>query len=113
MMKYFNYDTYKDNETQGYEYLTDIGDYDIYVSVENQVPTFNEYKIIHHENIVGWEDGRVKSTSLYNKQDIDELKHAIKGYDDEIEEPINEEEPEVLTDREYWKDMIEELLQIN
>jgi len=113
MMKYFDYDTYKNNETQGYEYLTDIGDYDIYVSVENQVPTFTDYKIIYHENIVGWKDGRVKPTSLYSKQEINELKYAIKGYEDEIEEPINEDEPEVLTNWEYWKDIIKELLKLN
>lgn len=112
-MKYFDYDTYKNNETQGYEYLIDIGDYDIYVNVENQVSTYVNYKTICHENIVGWEKGQVLLSTLSSEEDTNELEHAIRGYNDEIEEPINKDEPEVLTDKEYWKDTIEDLIKLN
>lgn len=112
-MKYFDYDTYKNNETQGYEYFSDIGDYDIYVNVENQVSTYVNYKTICHKNIVGWKKGQVLLSTLSSEEDINKLEHAIRGYNDEIEEPINKDEPEVLTDKEYWKDTIEELIKLN
>ena len=104
-MKYFDYETYVENETQGYELLTDIGDYDVYVKD-------SDVKIINHENIVGWQNGNIKERFV-NSSDLDTLKQAIENLDNEVEEPIDPADSDSpLTDSEYWQNEIEEILQI-
>lgn len=104
-MKYFNYSAYVENETQGYELLTDIGDYDVYAKD-------NDIKIINHENIAGWQDGNVKERFISPK-DLDTLKQAIKNFDDEVQEPIDPDDSDSpLTDDEFWQNEIEEILQV-
>ena len=104
-MKYFDYVTYVENETQGYEFLTDIGDYDLYVKD-------SDVKIINHENIVGWQSGNTKERFV-NSSGLDTLKQAIENLDNEVEEPIDPDDSDSpLTDSEYWQNEIEEILQI-
>ena len=104
-MKYFDYATYVESETQGYEFLTDIGDYDVYVKD-------NDVKIINHENITGWQNGNTKERFV-SSSDLDTLKQAIENLDNEVEEPIDPDDSDSpLTDSEYWQNEIEEILQI-
>ena len=104
-MKYFNYATYVESETQGYEFLTDIGDYNVYVKD-------NDVKIINHENITGWQNGNTKERFV-SSNDLDILKQAIENLDNEVEEPIDPDDSDSpLTDSEYWQNEIEEILQI-
>lgn len=64
-----NYKEFVKNETEGFDYLVDLGDYDLYQNEENDV------KIIQHENCVNWGVVRKKwldyEETIYLKSLID------------------------------------------
>lgn len=53
MRKYFFYEDYKAEVTNGFDYVGDLGDYDLYIND-------TDARLIYRENIDGWQDGRFK-----------------------------------------------------
>lgn len=68
-----NYKEFVKNETEGFDYLADLGDYDLYKNEENDV------KIIQHENCVSWDI--VKKIWL-DEEELIYLKSLINCFED-------------------------------
>lgn len=97
-----DYSLYVQKNTEGFNYLTDIGDYDVY---QNE----NTFRAILHQNIVGWENGRIHETELFSSE-AGIFLYDIHGYDDDLEIQFDPDNPEALTDRDYWLSEIQETL---
>lgn len=97
-----DYNSYVQENTEGFNYLTDIGDYDVY---QNE----NTFRAILHQNIVGWENDRFYEITLTDSETADFLED-IEGFDNDLEISFDPENPEALTDRDFWLSAIQETL---
>ena len=105
--KFHLYNDYLKAKTKFLVEAADLGDYDLYVTEDENN---NSYRVVYHENIPMWQDGIVKDGHI-NDKERDWFNHCIIGYNYDLEEPIDSSDPNSpLTDNEYWKNAIDELV---
>lgn len=102
-----DYQIYKDEMTKDARFLVDMGNYDIYESLDRGIVSKAKFIIVYHEDS-DWNSNRACEVTLFNRHTFVNFKYAIYAYRNKLVHQVEIGNATITADKKFWEDFINE-----
>jgi len=102
-----NYQDYKDDMTKNSRFLVDMGNYDVYESIDHIIVSKGKFKIVYHEDS-NWKDDKACEVTFFSRNTLINFKYAIYAYRNKLIHEVSIGGSTIKADKKFWKDFIDE-----